>query len=659
MRPFTAFSAAAPTPRALFVLGLLLTAPGLVRAQTTPGNPGPTPGAPAGSPARSVGIGTTMPDPSAVLELQSATQGVLFPRLTRLQRRAIANPKPGLLVYQTGSPLAADSAGFWLRGPVGWQYLEPHRPVTVTKAGSEVSLGGGGSGSFTDADNQTLTKTGSTISLTNGGSVPDADNQTLSIAGSTITISGSASSVTVPSSADNLGSHSATQAVVLNDNPIRLRLAADANHSLGFDAAVDGPRLQGNLGGVLGSPGVSALRWTAAGQVGIGTTSPARLLQLGSSTYAQPAFLRIGAGNGTANRQWEMGVGVNTANMSDVSGENYDFAIRDATANATRLLIDYNTGNVGVGTATPDARLEVAGQVKITGGSPGVGKFLTSDATGLATWAAVPSSADNLGNHTATQPIAYATNDADKLLFTAAFGANGSKLTHSIGWNLDYHAGPNNQNAGQHRFFTGSASGWQERMLINATGNVGIGTSNPQQKLDVAGTAQAQQFAYATPQTRTLTVPFDAFASAAPGVYQFGQMVTSANGGNATVAGWLTSGTSGQPGYVSAPVNLPDGAIITGLSLTAFDNDNSGINPQVTLAETNAIPNATTSVGLSQIHHADITTNSPNWQTVSVPINFAVHNDMHIYKVIVRLNQNSSGTVLFNVRLTYTVAQPE
>jgi hypothetical protein len=46
----------------------------------------------------------------------------------------------------------------------------------------------------------------------------------------------------------------------------------------------------------------------------------------------------------------------------------------------------YNTGNVGIGTATPGAKIEVAGQIKITGGSPGAGKVLTSDATGLASW---------------------------------------------------------------------------------------------------------------------------------------------------------------------------------------------------------------------------------------------------------------------------------
>ena len=49
-------------------------------------------------------------------------------------------------------------------------------------------------------------------------------------------------------------------------------------------------------------------------------------------------------------------------------------------------------GNVGIGTTSPGAELEVAGQIKITGGTPGAGKVLTSDANGLATWttASVP-----------------------------------------------------------------------------------------------------------------------------------------------------------------------------------------------------------------------------------------------------------------------------
>ena len=42
-------------------------------------------------------------------------------------------------------------------------------------------------------------------------------------------------------------------------------------------------------------------------------------------------------------------------------------------------------GNVGLGTTSPMAKLEVNGQVKITGGNPGAGKVLTSDASGLGT----------------------------------------------------------------------------------------------------------------------------------------------------------------------------------------------------------------------------------------------------------------------------------
>jgi len=41
---------------------------------------------------------------------------------------------------------------------------------------------------------------------------------------------------------------------------------------------------------------------------------------------------------------------------------------------------------IGIGVSHPNAKLDLRGQIKIRGGSPGTGKVLTSNASGLATW---------------------------------------------------------------------------------------------------------------------------------------------------------------------------------------------------------------------------------------------------------------------------------
>lgn len=47
-----------------------------------------------------VGINTDKPDPSSILDVQSETGGVLFPRMTLEQKLKIDNPAEGLLIYQ-------------------------------------------------------------------------------------------------------------------------------------------------------------------------------------------------------------------------------------------------------------------------------------------------------------------------------------------------------------------------------------------------------------------------------------------------------------------------------------------------------------------------------------------------------------------------------
>ncbi|MBM1106788.1 hypothetical protein JQC67_11610 [Aurantibacter crassamenti] len=51
--------------------------------------------------AQSVGINTLTPDPSAALDIESTTGGLLIPRMTTAQIAALVNPADGLLVFNT------------------------------------------------------------------------------------------------------------------------------------------------------------------------------------------------------------------------------------------------------------------------------------------------------------------------------------------------------------------------------------------------------------------------------------------------------------------------------------------------------------------------------------------------------------------------------
>jgi hypothetical protein len=66
-----------------------------------------------------VGIGTTTPNSNSILEMQSTTQGVLVPRMTTIQRLAIAAPTEGLMVYD----IDADCFFFYEATVAAWKNL--------------------------------------------------------------------------------------------------------------------------------------------------------------------------------------------------------------------------------------------------------------------------------------------------------------------------------------------------------------------------------------------------------------------------------------------------------------------------------------------------------------------------------------------------------
>ena len=153
-----------------------------------------------------------------------------------------------------------------------------------------------------------------------------------------------------------------------------------------------------------------------SGNVGIGTTSPSTKLHIkdyvnigGDGDYTilnlEQEFSDLGQqkvlidftlrdSNDNATPQVRIGaeVGWNgNANTMEKEGSG-GFVIYTAKGDTPtssilteKMRVDY-IGNVGIGTATPSTKLEVSGQVKITGGNPGPDKVLTSDGDGLATW---------------------------------------------------------------------------------------------------------------------------------------------------------------------------------------------------------------------------------------------------------------------------------
>lgn len=142
------------------------------------------------------------------------------------------------------------------------------------------------------------------------------------------------------------------------------------------------------------------------GNVGIGTDSPTAELEVAGQvkiTGGIPGTGKVLTSDATGLASWTTAGNI----LAGTSGQTLR---HNGTVWAGNSNLFNNGTNVGIGTASPGAKLEVAGQVKITGGTPGIGKVLTSDATGLASWSTVTglpsSSSGNTLRHNGTTWIA-------------------------------------------------------------------------------------------------------------------------------------------------------------------------------------------------------------------------------------------------------------
>ena len=163
----------------------------------------------------------------------------------------------------------------------------------------------------------------------------------------------------------------------------------------------------------LSTTGVERIRVTSAGNVGIGTTSPGSPLSVVGSYSSSDEIVEIGGGTGI-NTDFKLKIGAVDQDyiwfQSVKPGDNYYDLVFNPTA-----------GNVGIGTTSPGAKLNVAGDVLIDSGE-------------YISWGTV--GATSIEGSTASNKLQFRTSSTD-------------------------------------------------RMIINDTG-VGIGTTSPSQKLEVS-----------------------------------------------------------------------------------------------------------------------------------------------------------------------------
>ncbi len=235
------------------------------------------------------------------------------------------------------------------------------------------------------------------------------------------------------------------------------------------------------------------LRITETGNVGIGgVVSPSNTLQVQGSA-------RIGAGSTadliikTGTPQVTVG-GSTTASILSTSGDgsgafhvgfeipandsNDGFYIStdsnlDGLPDTVALKVNA-AGNLGLGTISPQAKLDVAGTVKINGNTLDYWFDNTSDTAAAVDTKYRITRNDGTGNF-----HIYINSDG---------GTSPTRQTNGYAYHEMYNPG---SGVYQIQTATSGASGtgitWQEALAIRGDGNVGFGLSNPLYKLDVAG----------------------------------------------------------------------------------------------------------------------------------------------------------------------------
>jgi len=240
----------------------------------------------------------------------------------------------------------------------------------------------------------------------------------------------------------------------------------------------------------------------AAGNVGIGTANPgARLevnggdIKIQTGTVGQGRTLIISDNIGGAGHIGHITAGGGVTGMEVITNSNGDLYL--GAMGATRALTVKPAGNVGMGTTEPSAKLTVAGD-----GSSAYSGIPVTNTVGNASFIHMSNSGPALhinAGYLGWLPlilnegggnVGIGTTEPSAKLTVAGDGSSaysGISVTNTVGNASFIHM----SNSGPALHINAGYLGWLPLILNEGGGNVGIGTTAPAEKLDVAGKMRA------------------------------------------------------------------------------------------------------------------------------------------------------------------------
>ena len=268
--------------------------------------------------------------------------------------------------------------------------------------------------------------------------------------------------------------------------------------------------------------------WDASAEkLGIGTSSPIYALQVGdAATTSQASFALASTTSGTCNIRFGDGVTGVTASRGRIEYDHSDDSLALWTSSSERMRID-SSGNVGIGTSSPSDLLDLSssdprirltntgsGYCLIRTGGSDASLILDADAGNTGSGSDIIMRVDNSEKMRidSSGRVGIGTSSPDGLLGVentsgaATVNVRGSTDTivrarqtgdtgfgyFSFGRSSDIFVGGMAYDHGNDNMLLYANNA--ERMRIDSSGNVGIGTTSPTEKLDVNGTVKATTF---------------------------------------------------------------------------------------------------------------------------------------------------------------------